>query len=124
MENAAFLLFEPVGIRRFLLGSLNRSMLFQQEVKTLMYWAPPPAQLALSISYITYGDQLRMSVMADKNIVPNVDLLPELFTYEVPFSVPFSFSGKFFNLLFLSSAYDDDGKIMFSVCLSVHQGRR
>ena len=62
----------------------------------MMYWAPPPAQLALSISYITYGDQLRMSVMADKNIVPNVDLLPELFTYEVPFSVPFFFSGKFF----------------------------
>ena len=48
-----------------------------------MYWAPPPAQLALSISYITYGDQLRMSVMADKNIVPNADLLPELFIYEV-----------------------------------------
>ena len=49
----------------------------------MMYWAPPPAQLALSISYITYGDQLRMTVMADKNIVPNVDLLPELFAYEV-----------------------------------------
>ncbi len=49
----------------------------------MLYWAPPPAEVALSISYITYGDQLCMTVMADRNVLPNHNLLPALFTVEV-----------------------------------------
>ena len=53
------------------------------EIRSMVSITPPPADIALSISVITYGDQVRLSVIADRNVMPNPHVITKQFNREV-----------------------------------------
>ena len=54
-----------------------------RQVKRVMYWMPTREDVALSISFLTYSDQLQMAVMADRVVVPNPEIITQDFICEV-----------------------------------------
>ena len=54
-----------------------------RQVKSVINWMPPPDEVALSISFLTYGDQLRMSVIADEGVVSDPTVLTKDFILQV-----------------------------------------
>ncbi|GFR62222.1 hypothetical protein ElyMa_005450300 [Elysia marginata] len=54
-----------------------------REVKCMMYWVPPLEQVPLTVSFLSYADQLRMAVMSDRSVVPNPDLLTRDFNHKL-----------------------------------------
>ncbi len=58
-------------------------MLEGRNVKSVIYWAPPWDNAALSVSFITYADQVWMTVISDLAIVPDPQLLTRDFTQQV-----------------------------------------
>ncbi|RUS76936.1 hypothetical protein EGW08_015309, partial [Elysia chlorotica] len=54
-----------------------------REVKCMMYWVPPMEQVPLTVSFLSYADQLRMAVMSDRSVVPNPDLLTRDFNHKL-----------------------------------------
>ena len=57
--------------------------LSSKQVKTIFYWFPPIQQVALAISFFTYGDQLQMAVSADRAVLPNPELIAKDFIFQV-----------------------------------------
>ena len=54
-----------------------------RQVKGMMYWMPPKEEIALSISFFTYADQVCMSVVADEGVVPNPEVITQDFVQQV-----------------------------------------
>lgn len=54
-----------------------------KQIKTIFYWFPPVQKMALAISFFTYGDQIQMAVSADRNVLPNPELIAKDFIYQV-----------------------------------------
>ena len=54
-----------------------------REIRSIVYWVPLVNSSALSISFLTYADQLRMAVIADKEVVPNPRLITKEFNCQV-----------------------------------------
>ncbi|KAH3724418.1 hypothetical protein DPMN_050234 [Dreissena polymorpha] len=54
-----------------------------KQIKTIFYWFPPVRQVALAISFFTYGDQIQMAVSSDQAMLPNPDLLTKDFVFQV-----------------------------------------
>ncbi|GFN80702.1 hypothetical protein PoB_000720800 [Plakobranchus ocellatus] len=54
-----------------------------REVKCMMYWIPPLENVPLTVSFLSYADQLRMAVMSDRSVVPNPDLLTRDFNHKL-----------------------------------------
>lgn len=54
-----------------------------KEIKSIVYWLPAVDQMALSISFFTYADQVRMSVIADRSVLPNPELITRDFNFQV-----------------------------------------
>ncbi|XP_069102232.1 uncharacterized protein [Argopecten irradians] len=50
-----------------------------KQIKSVICWMPPIHQVAVAISFFTYGDQVRMSVMADRSVLPNPEMLTKDF---------------------------------------------
>ncbi|XP_021364593.1 uncharacterized protein LOC110457585 isoform X1 [Mizuhopecten yessoensis] len=46
-----------------------------KKIKSVICWMPPIHQVAVAISFFTYADQVRMSVMADRTVLPNPEML-------------------------------------------------
>ena len=53
------------------------------EIKSIIYWMPPGPNVAVSISFLSYADQVRMAVIADKSVLPDPDLLTSDFIDQV-----------------------------------------
>lgn len=54
-----------------------------RQVRTVLSLLPPPDEAALSISFLTYGEQLRMSVIADQGSVTDPIILAKDFVFQV-----------------------------------------
>ena len=54
-----------------------------KQIKTIFYWFPPIQKMALAISFFTYGDQIQMAVSADRNVLPNPEIITKDFIYQV-----------------------------------------
>ena len=54
-----------------------------RQIKNVMYWMPPPEDVALSISFLTYADQLSMTVIADQAVVTDPHILTKDFILQV-----------------------------------------
>ncbi|XP_033739702.1 LOW QUALITY PROTEIN: uncharacterized protein LOC117327001 [Pecten maximus] len=50
-----------------------------KQIKSVICWMPPIHQVAVAVSFFTYGDQVRMSVMADRSVLPNPEMLTKDF---------------------------------------------
>lgn len=54
-----------------------------KQIKTVFYWFPPVHQVALAISFFTYGDHIQMAVSADRNVLPNPEIITKDFIFQV-----------------------------------------
>ncbi|XP_012943145.1 uncharacterized protein LOC101863055 [Aplysia californica] len=54
-----------------------------REVKCMMYWVPPLDQVTVTVSFLTYADQVRMAVISDRSVLPNPDLLTRDFIHKL-----------------------------------------
>ncbi len=54
-----------------------------REVKSMVAWLPTAPDVALSICFMTYADEVRMAVIGDKAIVPNPHVLTNDFIFQV-----------------------------------------
>ena len=54
-----------------------------REVKAMMYWMPAREDVGVSISFLTYSDQVRMTVIADRAIMPDPEVLTRDFIHQV-----------------------------------------
>lgn len=54
-----------------------------KQIKTIFYWFPPIHQVSLAISFFTYGDQIQMAVSADRNVVPNPEVIAKDFIFQM-----------------------------------------
>ncbi|CAH1799165.1 unnamed protein product [Owenia fusiformis] len=54
-----------------------------REIKSIIYWMPPRDEVAVSISMFTYGDEVRMAVIADKAIMPDPEIITKDFNVEL-----------------------------------------
>ncbi|CAL1546181.1 unnamed protein product, partial [Lymnaea stagnalis] len=64
-------------------GPTNILKLDSREVKCMMYWVPPLHKVPLTVSFITYADQIRMAVISDRSVIPNPDLLTRDFNFKL-----------------------------------------
>ena len=58
--------------------SLSTLTIANKNIKNLFYFHPAIANIALSCSIITYGDEVRLSIVSDTGVIPN----PKFLTYE------------------------------------------
>lgn len=62
----------------------NKRKLFGgHEVESLVYWRPPQANICLSLSLMSYGDEIRLGVMADAQLCPHHLTLAKDFVHYV-----------------------------------------
>lgn len=54
-----------------------------KQIKTLFYWFPPVEKMALAISFFTYGDRIQMAVAADRNVMPNPEIIAKDFIFQM-----------------------------------------
>ncbi|XP_076444913.1 uncharacterized protein LOC143282913 isoform X2 [Babylonia areolata] len=66
-----------------LAGPETALKLDSREIKCMMYWVPPLQQVAITISFLTYADQVRMAVISDRSVLPNPELLTRDFIYKL-----------------------------------------
>ncbi|XP_059150102.1 uncharacterized protein LOC131936974 [Physella acuta] len=66
-----------------LAGPTSVLKLDSREVKCMMYWLPPLDKVPLTVSFITYADQIRMAVIADRSVIPNPDLITRDFNHKL-----------------------------------------
>ena len=72
-------------------SSLQTVSLCNRNVKNIIYFYPTACNISISFSVITYGDEVRLSLMADSNIITK----PKLITREFIKQVKMNFSNKF-----------------------------
>ncbi|KAK6169506.1 hypothetical protein SNE40_020548 [Patella caerulea] len=66
-----------------LVGPKSVLKLASREIKCIIYWLPPLDDIAVSISFITYGEQIRMAVVSDRSVLPNPELLTTDFFHQL-----------------------------------------
>ncbi|XP_074662626.1 uncharacterized protein LOC141915117 [Tubulanus polymorphus] len=54
-----------------------------REIKEVMFWVPPRDEIGLSISFLTYSDQVRMAVIADRAVLSNPHILTRDFIFQM-----------------------------------------
>ena len=54
-----------------------------REIKCMMYWVPPLQRVAITVSFLTYADQVRMAVICDRSVLPIPEILIRDFIYKV-----------------------------------------
>ncbi|KAK7108432.1 hypothetical protein V1264_016174 [Littorina saxatilis] len=54
-----------------------------REIKCMMYWMPPLHHVAITVSFLTYADQIRMAVICDRSVLPNPELLTRDFIHKL-----------------------------------------
>ncbi|XP_041354715.1 uncharacterized protein LOC121372465 [Gigantopelta aegis] len=66
-----------------LAGPENTLRLASHEIKCIMYWLPPMDRVTLVVSFLTYGDQIRMSVISDRSVLPNPEVITKDFIFQM-----------------------------------------
>ncbi|KAL8575353.1 hypothetical protein ACOMHN_048646 [Nucella lapillus] len=66
-----------------LAGPETSLKLDSREIKCMMYWVPPLQRVALTVSFLTYADQVRMAVISDRSVLPNPELITRDFIYKL-----------------------------------------
>nr|KAG5708893.1 hypothetical protein BaRGS_009302 [Batillaria attramentaria] len=66
-----------------LAGPESSLKLDSREIKCMLYWVPPLDHVAITISFLTYADQVRMAVISDRAVLPNPELLTRDFIYKL-----------------------------------------
>ena len=61
--------------------------LASHQVRSLLYWTPPREHVGVSISILTYADQLRIAVIADKAVLPDPEIITKDFNQQVNYFV-------------------------------------
>lgn len=64
-------------------GPENMLTLDAKVIRSIMYWMPTPDQVPISVSFFTYAEQLRMSVIGDRSVLPNPEFLTKYFVFQV-----------------------------------------
>lgn len=54
-----------------------------KQIKSVIYWVPPLHNMAIGISFLSYGQSIRMAVSAERSIVPNPEVLTKEFIAQV-----------------------------------------
>lgn len=54
-----------------------------KQIKSVIYWVPPLNNMAIGISFLSYGQSIRMAVSAERSIVPNPEVLTKDFIAQV-----------------------------------------
>lgn len=53
----------------------KQKLIWGQEVEAFFYWRPPQANNAMSVSLISYGDELRFTLMTDAKFAPDHNII-------------------------------------------------
>lgn len=64
-------------------GPENMLTLDAKVIRSIMYWMPTPDQVPISVSFFTYAEQLRMSVIGDRSVLPNPEFLTKYFVFQL-----------------------------------------
>ncbi|XP_077866676.1 uncharacterized protein LOC144355139 [Saccoglossus kowalevskii] len=54
-----------------------------RKIKMMLYWIPPRDQVGVSISAFSYGDDVRIAVLADEAVMPNPEILTNEFVLQM-----------------------------------------
>ena len=74
---------EKKNLPRCCAGPEASLKLDSREIKCMMYWVPPLQRVAITVSFLTYADQVRMAVICDRSVLPNPEILTRDFIYKV-----------------------------------------
>jgi hypothetical protein len=77
-----------------LMGPTLEQTFASRRIKDIIYWMPPRDEVALSISFITYGSQVRMAVLCDSNLVPKPEIMTKEFIQQVGETTPVCLLGR------------------------------
>lgn len=64
-------------------SSLATVSIANQSVKNLIYFTPTVANVAISFSIITYGDEVRLAILADSGVIANPEYMTKQFIRQV-----------------------------------------
>ncbi|GAB1607014.1 uncharacterized protein LOC115226948 [Argonauta hians] len=64
-------------------GPENVLTLDTKAIRSIMYWMPTPDQVPISISFFTYAEQIRMTVIGDRSVLPNPEFLTKYFVFQL-----------------------------------------
>ncbi len=64
-------------------ASLSTVSVCNRSVKSIIYFYPCVASVPISFSVMTYGDEVRMTLVADSNIITNPELITNEFNTQV-----------------------------------------
>ena len=78
-------------------ASLATASLCNRNVKNIIYFYPPICDLSISFSIVTYGEEVRMSLVADSNIITHPKLITAEFIRQV---INFIISYYTYNFIF------------------------
>jgi hypothetical protein len=63
--------------------SLSTLTIANRNIKNIFYFQPAIANIALSCSIITYGDEVRLSIVSDTGVISNPKFLTDEFINQV-----------------------------------------
>ncbi|KAJ9587824.1 hypothetical protein L9F63_018748, partial [Diploptera punctata] len=61
----------------------TKQLIWGQEVESAMYWRPPQSNICLSLTLMSYGDSVRLGIMADSMIAPGHNVIATNFLYQI-----------------------------------------
>ncbi|KAL0278493.1 UNVERIFIED_CONTAM: hypothetical protein PYX00_000309 [Menopon gallinae] len=77
----------PVTLSQVAPADANESYvkryLWGQEIEDVMYWRPPQANICISLTFMVYGDYVRLGVMSDAMLSPNQSLITSTFAHHI-----------------------------------------
>ena len=65
------------------LSSFANATLCNRNVKNIIYFYPPVCDISISVSVVTYGEEVRMSLVADSNVITHPKLITNEFIKQV-----------------------------------------
>ena len=68
-------------------SSLSTVSVCNQNVKSIIFFYPSVANVSLSFSLITYGEEVRLALVADSNIITNPEIITSEFNKQVLFFI-------------------------------------
>jgi hypothetical protein len=57
-----------------------------KQIKSVIYWVPQLHNMAVGISFLSYGQAIRMAVVAERSVLPNPEVLTKEFIIQVGYS--------------------------------------
>ncbi|XP_013388081.1 uncharacterized protein LOC106157124 isoform X2 [Lingula anatina] len=64
-------------------GPNQKMKVATKEVKSIVYWTPTRSSVGLSVSFFTYGNDIRVGILADEAVVPDPKLLAKYLSQQI-----------------------------------------